>query len=144
MNPKTREGTWISENGLVILFHYRSFPRVFEFLCNIRLAKAAGLTLRLHEVQNVSLTNGALNVTNNSTVEKIELLARCFRPRAFKQRTQEAGNKIQSLMAIFRFSYRVVSSRNSTLTWVTPPREPVRPKILTTRPFLALSSCSSQ
>jgi hypothetical protein len=29
-------------------------------------------------------------------------------------------------------SYLVVSSMNSTLTWVTPPREPVRPRSLIT------------
>lgn len=34
------------------------------------LAKTTSLALRLHEVQNISLTNGALNVTNNSTGER--------------------------------------------------------------------------
>jgi hypothetical protein len=35
-----------------------------------------------------------------------------------------------------RMMERVLSSRNSTRTWVTPPREPVRPRTLVTLAFL--------
>lgn len=31
---------------------------------------------------------------------------------------------------MLRIKVRVLSSKNSTLTWVTPPRDPVLPKIL--------------
>lgn len=36
----------------------------------------------------------------------------------------------------FRMMDREVSSRNSTRTWVTPPRDPVRPRTLMTRASL--------
>lgn len=69
------------------------------------------LSLGLEEGKDVVLANGALDVPVYRTV-------------SFPFVAATEGTHLMML--------RVESSMNSTRTWVTPPREPVRPRTLTT------------
>lgn len=74
-----------------------------------------GLPLGLEKGKDVVLANGALDVT-----------AARNRRQAPRTRTSSFAGWTNRMME------RVESSMNSTRTWVTPPRDPVRPSTLTT------------
>jgi hypothetical protein len=89
---------------LDMLFQFqRSHTNAFA-----RLSEAAGLTLGLEEAENVILTDCRLLV-----------LASGLSIWGFRFRCRFVPGPLT-----LRMMERVVSSMNSTRTWVTPPREP--------------------
>lgn len=80
---------------------------------------APGLTLGLEESEDVVLTDRALDVPASPHQLGSQLTAA-------RTESRQVGRIAHRTME------RVASSMNSTRTWVTPPREPVRPRTLTT------------